>query len=535
MGLLDALFDQGGYGGQGGGLLDLIRGTQMQQQNYQPGAGFPAAAPPASFADRFNAMPGAPAQFAPSGRDFSQGQFDPSAYAANQAQPINVGGYQMPRIGNADQYQPQQAMLPPNAQPTQGLPQQTQPMAQPAQDQQPLPPAFGGNSFGGNLGAGLQSFVNTPGGLVTKLLGGGSALFTGERTDPQGISQQNLKAQYDSLRQALITNGETPQAAASKAMIAAMNPEAAKTIIPELFTTKEKFQKTGVDGLGKETYGFVNERDQTINGKSLTASNAQSGGGLGDMNKSGAEYLATLPKEVQGTVRGMLDGTIQPPSSFAAAKPYWQGMIAAAKNADPSWDENKWASRHKMSTDVAASGNSSMGGILSNGKSAFKHLAEYTESAADLGNTSHNFPLGGAIAHAQNYVGNTLGGSDTNAKIKAINDNLGHYGQESTKFYAGTGGGVEERMNALKEMNPTTTSSAEMAAYAAKEKGLMLDRLREKESQIRDVMGEAYLKQHPVFTPELQRDIARIDGNIAKLKGDAPNQTKTGVTWSVVK
>jgi hypothetical protein len=528
MGLLDALFDQGSYGGTGGGLLDLIRQTQGQQQNYQPGAGFPADAPPASFADRFNAMPGAPSQFAPSGRDFSQGQFDPSAYAPNQAQPINIGGYQMPRIGSADQYQPQQAMLPANAQPTQGqLPPQTAP-----QPQQALPPAFGQQSegVGGNVLTGLQSFLNG-GGLISSIRGAAN----GQRTDPAGMAQQNLSAQYNTLRQALITNGETPQAAASKAMIAAMNPEAAKTIIPELFTTKEKFQKTGVDGLGKETYGFVNERDQTINGKSLTASNAQSGGGLGDMNKSGAEYLATLPKEVQGTVRGMLDGTIQPPSSFAAAKPYWQGMIAAAKNADPSWDENKWASRHKMSTDVAASGNSSMGGILSNGKSAFKHLAEYTESAADLGNTSHNFPLGGAIAHAQNYVGNTLGGSDTNAKIKAINDNLGHYGQESTKFYAGTGGGVEERMNALKEMNPTTTSSAEMAAYAAKEKGLMLDRLREKESQIRDVMGEAYLKQHPVFTPELQRDIARIDGNIAKLKGDAPNQTKTGVTWSVVK
>jgi hypothetical protein len=528
MGLLDALFDQGGYGGQGGGLLDLIRRTQGQQQNYQPGAGFPTDAPPANFADRFGAMPGAPPQFTPSTRAVDSANYDPATFAPNQAQPINVGGYQMPRMGDADQFQPQQAMTPPNAQPTQGqLPQQAPAPMQQAPSQ--TLPTFLNNQ--GGLGAGFQGFANNlHTGPIGALIGGiGSAMGM------QNPAQQNLRAQFDSLRQALITNGETPQAAASKAMIAAMNPEAAKTIIPELFTTKEKFTKTGVDGLGKETYGFVNERDQTINGKSLTASNAQSGGGLGDMNKSGAEYLATLPKEVQGTVRGMLDGTIQPPSSFAAAKPYWQGMIAAAKNADPSWDENKWASRHKMSTDVAASGNSSMGGILSNGKSAFKHLAEYTESAADLGNTSHNFPLGGAIAHAQNYVGNTLGGSDTNAKIKAINDNLGHYGQESTKFYAGTGGGVEERMNALKEMNPTTTSSAEMAAYAAKEKGLMLDRLREKESQIRDVMGEAYLKQHPVFTPELQRDIARIDGNIAKLKGDAPNQTKTGVTWSVVK
>jgi hypothetical protein len=74
-------------------------------------------------------------------------------------------------------------------------------------------------------------------------------------------------------------------------------------------------------------------------------------------------------------------------------------------------------------------------------------------------------------------------------------------------------------MSALKEMNPTTKSSEEMAAYAEKEKSLMLDRFREKEAQIRDVMGEKYLQEHPVYTPELQRDIARIDANVSKLNG----------------
>lgn len=520
MGLLDALFDTNSFGGQASGLLDLIRQTQGQNSQYQPSAGFPQDAPqPASFADRFNAVPNAPQPVQPSGRSFDQANFDPQTFAPNQAQPIAVGSnYQMPRLGNADQFQPQQAMVPPNTQPAQGqMPTDVSAQSRQPQPEQALPPAFGGASN-------ILGRIGNPDGLIARLTG----------NDSRSMAQQNLTAQYQALRQTLINNGDTPQAAHSKAMVAVMNPEAAKTIIPELFTNKEKYTKTGVDGLGKETYGFVNERDQTVNGKPINASNVQSAG-IGDMNKSGAEYLATLPKEIQGTVRGMLDGTIQPPSSFAAAKPYWQSLIAAAKNADPTFDENNWAARRKMSTDIAASGNSSMGGILSNGKSAFKHLAEYTESAADLGNASHNFPLGGAIAHGQNLIGNTLGGSDTNAKIKAINDNLGHYGQESTKFYAGTGGGVEERMNALKEMNPNTTSSAEMAAYAAKEKSLMLDRLREKEAQIRNVMGETYLQNHPVFTPELQKDIARIDANIAKLNGGSAPAAKSTLPagWSV--
>ena len=524
MGLLDNLLLSGSanYGGEQGGLLDLLSRSMAQNNQYQPSAGFPPVPQAPTFADRFNAIPNAPQPVMPSGRQFDGAQFDPSTYAPNQAPPIAVGNYQMPRMGDAGQYMPSQAALPPNSQPTQGtLPQASATdisaqgrMPQPAQSpSESLPPALQDRSFLGRIG--------NPDGLIARLTG----------NDSRTIAQQNLKAQYDATREALVANGVPHAQAASTAMLSVLNPEAAKTVLPELLTNKEEF-KTIKDGLGMEHPAFVNTREQTINGKPIAEYNRQEGtqSGLGDMNKSGGEYFATLPKQVQGTVQGMLDGTIQPPSSFAAAKPYWQGMLAAAKNVDPTFDENKWASRHKMSTDVAASGNSSIGGILSNGKSAFKHLAEYTGSAADLGNASHDYPLGGIIAHGQNYLGNTLGGSDTNAKIKAINDNLGHYGQESTKFYAGTGGGVEERMNALKEMNPTTTSSAEMAAYAEKEKSLMLDRLREKEAQIKDIMGETYLQKHPVFTPELQRDIARIDANVAKLRGGASNLPNG---WSV--
>src|SRR4051812_30317638 len=100
MGLLDSLFDQGNYGGQGGGLFDFLRQNQKQQDQYQPSAGFP-----------------------------------------RQAAPLAVGGYQMPRIGGASQFTPppqDPAALPQNAQPAQGqLPMQ------PPQ-QQPLPPALGG-------------------------------------------------------------------------------------------------------------------------------------------------------------------------------------------------------------------------------------------------------------------------------------------------------------------------------------------------------------------------------------------------------
>jgi hypothetical protein len=89
VGLLDSIFNQSTYGGQGSGLLDMLRQSQMQQEQYRPSAGFPG-----------------------------------------QASPLAIGGYQMPRMGDQAQFTPppqDPAALPPNAQPTQGqMPMQPQ-------------------------------------------------------------------------------------------------------------------------------------------------------------------------------------------------------------------------------------------------------------------------------------------------------------------------------------------------------------------------------------------------------------------------
>lgn len=109
----------------------------------------------------------------------------------------------MPRIGNPDQFVPQQAMTPPNAQPAQGqLPQQAQP-----QEPQPLPPALGG-------GQTILNRLFTPDSLLGRLTG----------NDSHTMAQQNLKAQYDSL---------VPVLGPQKAMLAVMNPEAGKALFEQ--------------------------------------------------------------------------------------------------------------------------------------------------------------------------------------------------------------------------------------------------------------------------------------------------------------
>lgn len=528
MGLLDSLFQSDTYGGQGGGLLDFLRTSQMQNSNYQPSPGFPLDQPspldtaqwpagpvggpsmPASFADRFGAAPGAPSAFAPSGRSFEAAQFDPSTYAPNQAQPIAVGNnYQMPRMGSADQFIPPpsaMAAIPQNAQPTQGqFPPQ---MAQtPQQSEQPLPPAFGGGGYLDRLNAG--------GGLIGSLLG----------DTPQ---QQTLKAQYHAIRGALEANGESKQVAASKAMIAVMNPEAAKTIIPELFTTKAKLVMRK-DAFGAEVPYWSNDRDQTLTPAEPGGSAVGGGGYLAkgvtsyDPELPGHDYLKQFSPDVQSAIMAYKRGDSMPTGN--ARKGWAENVQKFAKAygdkiGEPVSDQT-FFEKKKLKTDLGSSSNSSMGGILDNGESSFAHLAELGKSFSELGSISHNFPGGGYLAQGQNAIGSAFGGSDTKGKIVAAKQNLTKYGQESTKFYAGTGGGVEERMAALKTVPPESSSGEEQAAYMEKEKQLMLDRLQNKFDHIKQTLGEE--EGNKVIAkklPTINQNIAAIDASIKKLRGE---------------
>lgn len=520
MGLLDQLFSSDSYGGQGGGLLDLLRSAQMQNSQYQPSMGFsdnqpspldnaqwpagPGGAPsaPASFADRFSAMPGAPAAFNPAPRQMDASNFDPSSYAPNQAQPIQIGSnYQMPRIGGADQFQPQQAMLPPNAQPAQGQLPQGQSAPQQPQQPQELPPAFGGTSY-------LER-VNAGGGLIGSMLG-------------DTTQQKNLTAQYHALRQALISNGETPQAAASKALIATMNPEAAKTIIPELFTTKEKYQKTGVDALGNETYGFVNERDQTINGKSAGTEGGQSTGGFLapgvksiDSSLTGGDYLKQFSPEVQAAVQNYIDGKSTPTGNPRKGFTQTVKMIAQKVGADTGQqvDDTTFAARRQMRNQLSSSAPASLGGQINIGNTAAGHLADLTQKALELGNVDTG------IAPLTSMVNSARGlGTEQAAKMEALKGAAQHYGQEITKFYAGSPGGTAERDRFIESVNGAR-SPKELAAILSTEGELMRSRLDALGGQIKGVLGEEGMKQYPVLRPDGEAALAKVEQNVSKLKG----------------
>lgn len=256
MGLLDTIMSgsRGGYGG----LLDALmfqsplnKPQEVPQSQYDAMGNFtgvqsqptqdPFGPTPnmAQWAQQFAPQNAAPnSAFGGGAAPFQQFAAAPAAQPAPQPAPqpdpqrtIGVGGYQMPQIGSASDFTPQS--------PTDVSAQSRAPQMPQTQ------PTFMGNSqpgmdIGDRLNAGLQNFANSKG-VLPAIAGGISGLMSGNRTDPAGVSQQNLKAQYDAL---------VPTLGPQKAMLAVMNPEAGKILLAQ--------------ALEKKQYGFTKLDSDTL-------------------------------------------------------------------------------------------------------------------------------------------------------------------------------------------------------------------------------------------------------------------------------
>ena len=96
----------------------------------------------------------------------------------------------------------------------------------------------------------------------------------------------------------------------------------------------------------------------------------------------GAEYLATIPAAIQGTVKAIAEGRESLPSGFALSKPYWQSITTALHEYDPQWSEQRAQIRKGFTMGASATN-------IGNLNTATVHL----DALADLAKAMDNGPV----------------------------------------------------------------------------------------------------------------------------------------------
>ncbi|MCC8954104.1 hypothetical protein H8B02_11720 [Bradyrhizobium sp. Pear77] len=502
MGLFDA-YDPNTYAPSQGGLIDRIL-QSIAAAPTNTGAGFPASPMNANAA-----MP-------------------PAATPAPQPQnaPMAIGDYSMPRIGSG--------FLPdyPQHDPHTGETIAAQPAIPAPVDNAPSPTAPPVNPLL-KAAAALHSIAQ-----------GGSiyGAVTGTPDDAKSVQQRLLLQQA----QALVNAGMSPQ----QAQAAVLNPEAGKTLIAQKFGPQtltplgqgyvadrngkvtraytpeqnDSFSivQTGQDGLGNKTFARMNKATGAMT-PLAAAPGATNSGGLGDMSKTGAEYLATLPPDVAGRVKAMVEGRQAPPSSYARSKPYWQNLMTAAQVYDPTFDETNWSGRVAGVKDFSAGKSSEM---VRSANQTLHHVNALLDSADALHNG--NYP-------ALNWAGNKFNEATGGGEPGAFRTNAHAVAEEMSKVFKGANMSDAE-IHAWEENLSPNMSPAQQRAQIAKLSELLhgsLDALEEK--RVAGMGQIAADKAGPLIKPEGQAVLKRIDawlkaGSAAGASGTAP----TGIKWSVV-
>lgn len=276
MGLFDALqFDPASYNQSG--LLSRLK-TLIDEQKFNPIAPAQAGAPqydtmgnPLGYqSEPTNPFGPVPTNIDPSKFQTPQGPFTSGVAGVPFAGPLNMASVAPQPAPDQPQQQAAAPGMPLDITPKLSAEAQTDfsaqsrsPVALDTQGGGTSP--FGGGGFFDNLNAGVQNLANSSGPLPG-LFNMASGFATGKRTDPAGIQQQNLKAQYDAL---------VPMLGPQKAMLAVLNPEAGKTLIAQALEKKQySFQKLDNDTVvrqdpmtGKVDVAYGNpDRADTITG-----------------------------------------------------------------------------------------------------------------------------------------------------------------------------------------------------------------------------------------------------------------------------
>lgn len=209
----------------------------------------------------------------------------------------------------------------------------------------------------------------------------------------------------------------------------------------------------------------------------------------GDTTKTGPEYLATLAPSMRNQVQAMLDGRIPYPTGAALRSPQMQTVIAAATQADPTYDaansKTRVATRKDFTSGKSAQNITALNTVIG-------HLGSLYQSAQDLHNNGFK---------PYNTVANALENATTGfPALKSFNLSRQAVADEMERVFRQAGGNVSEIQGWRQSFDSSSTPD-EFRASVAKAMELLNSRLDALSGQYQQGMGKSvdgitFLKPH---------------------------------------
>jgi hypothetical protein len=242
---------------------------------------------------------------------------------------------------------------------------------------------------------------------------------------------------------------------------------------------------------------------------------------------NGDAFLSKLPPAQGQIVKALADGRMAFPSGFALKSPYWQGMLQAVAQYDPSFDAINYNARAKTRNDFT-SGPSAKN--ITSLNTVIGHLGQLNDDVDKLGNG--DFPLVNAGVNLfQTQTGNTK----KQAEIADFESAKTATVDELTKALKGSGGTVHDIKTWESQLN-AANSPAALHAVVARMTGLLSSRINSVGEQYSKGMGKTS-DPTELLSPEAKAVWQRLNsaealrGKSAATRANAPKAPAGAETW----
>lgn len=245
-----------------------------------------------------------------------------------------------------------------------------------------------------------------------------------------------------------------------------------------------------------------------------TAPGASSAASDAAVNSAGLNegFLAKLPAQTSAQVKALQEGRMAFPSGFALKSPYWQQMIQAVSQYDPSFDAVNYNARSKARNDFTSGQEARTINALNTG---IGHLGELQKVSDALGGMTEN-SLGPATNLANKAI-NAYKQSSGSPAITNYQSVVNRVAPELTKIYRGTGGSESDIQSALKDFDAANTPEQRNGSLQ-KTADLLRSKIEAMNDQYRRAMGTS-AQDKSFYTPAALQTLKKLGVDMSDVNG----------------